>query len=417
MIYKLQRKFINICILAFLTVFMLTFATVYLFTYTYAVSTSDNFADLILNNDEKFPSYHAYNEHAEFPHIHSLFRPDINAETEFTTRFFILHFNENGQHVSSNTESIAGITAEEAIEYGKDALASQKERGWLHGYRYKTEIEDHGATVIFINNDLLSTMLSLILKAAAAFLLVGGTVFLIIVIIFSKRAVQPVADSYAKQKQFITNANHELKTPLTLILTNTDILESDFGKNEWLDDIRCEGEQMTQLINQMIYLARMDETPAAAAKEPVNLTQLAADLHHEFRSLLEQKQLSMTLELNEPVVVTGDFSEFRQLFSVLMENAIKHCDPNGHISVSLRLDKHPVFSIENTYAAVSDLDLHSLFERFYRADRARTSGSGFGIGLAIAKSIADKYNAAIRAENRNNTAIRFVVEFQKPFQG
>lgn len=407
MIYRLRKKFIWISFAAFIAVLLVAFSTVYLFTYSYAVSTSDNFADLILENDGRFPKY---DRNRVLPPVLGVLRPEINKETEHVTRFFVVHFDEHNNYKSSKTKFIADISEDEAIYFGKKALSKNRTRGWVKGYRYKAEKNDKGTNIIFINNNMFKIMSRIVSYAVMVFLFGGGIIFLLIVFFYSGRIVKPVAESYDKQKVFITNANHELKTPLTLILTNLDIIESEIGKNEWLDDIRYESEKMKELINSMIYLARMDEEEVIPRLEEVNLSECVEKLIYEFRGLMEQKHLQIITDIDENIIYSGNEDEFNQLFSVMIENAAKYCDTKGLITVSLKDHKNPIFFIENTCSSVSHLELETLFDRFYRADKVRTTGAGFGIGLSVAKAIAERYNTSIYAKNIDNNKIRFTIK-------
>lgn len=406
MIYRLQKKFIRICILAFLLVCAFIFSTISLFAYIQTVNESDQIADMIMENDEKFPPIP---EKFVSPKATGFMPNGIGRETPFTTRFFIVRFDGSGNCIDTNLNSIASISDAKAKEYGYEALTEKKERGWVHMYRYKVVHSIHGSSIIFINNNHFGNTLKLIATSAFLILLLGGSVFITMIILLSKRAVKPVAESYEKQKQFVTNANHELKTPLTLMLTNLDIVESEIGENEWIEDIRFEGKRMEELINKMVYLARMDEEATELPKAAFNLSEMMQEMVDVFEPLTEQKHLSLTAEIPPNIFYLGDDTSIRQLISALLENAIKYCDANGNICMKLTGGSHPSFYVENHYSAVANLDLESLFDRFYRADKARTSGSGFGVGLSIAKSIVEKHDGKIQAQNINNTMIRFRV--------
>lgn len=239
----------------------------------------------------------------------------------------------------------------------------------------------------------------------------GSLIVLILVILISKRAVRPTAESYEKQKEFITNANHELKTPLTLIRTNLDILESETGPSEWLEDIRDETGIMTELVNRLVALARMDEDRTRLEFLPFSLSDAVSETVLAFSTAVSRQGNTLNTAIPSGVTITGDEGSIRQLVSVLMDNAVKYCDPGGTISVSLQPGKHPVLIIDNSYHAVGLLELDRLFDRFYRSDRARTSGSGFGIGLSLAKAIAEKHKSELAVQNVRGHVIRFRLRF------
>lgn len=280
-------------------------------------------------------------------------------------------------------------------DFAQAALSEGASRGWVSDYRYRIVETANGSTMVFVNGTMNRSMSGRLLLTA--FLVLLGSAFLILalIVVISKRVVRPVAESYDKQKQFITDANHELKTPLTLILSNLDIVEADVGKNEWLDDIRSESERMGLLINQMVTLCRMDESDTPLALADVDLSSVIGDTVSEFEALAADRKKRLSAVIEPGVHCRGDEALLRRLASILLDNAVKYCDTEGEIRVSLRSRHHPVLTVENTYAEVDQLELDRLFDRFYRADKARTFTGSFGIGLSIAQSIARKHRGTL----------------------
>ena len=223
----------------------------------------------------------------------------------------------------------------------------------------------------------------------------------------SKFAVKPVAESYDKQKQFITDANHELKTPLTLILTNLEIAESEVGKNEWLDDIRSEGERMSSLINQLVTLSRMDEDSLILSTEEFCLSDAVFDTASEFEILSVNENKTFVMNIEPSIKYIGDEASIRKLLGLLLDNAYKYCDKNGTITISLYSKRHPVLIVENTFSEINNVELPKLFDRFYRADKARSHNGSFGIGLSIAKAIVEKHHGEINAYKKDENTISF----------
>lgn len=265
--------------------------------------------------------------------------------------------------------------------------------------------------LVFVNGNMHRNMTFRQLCSAFFILLGSAALILILTIIISKRAVRPVADSYEKQKQFITDANHELKTPLTLILSNLDIVESEVGKNEWLEDIRSEGERMGLLINKMVELSRMDEGDAPPVLTEFNISAAVSDTVSEFQPLAAERSKTLLSEIQPGLSYHGDEALVRRLVSILLDNAVKYCDTGGCIQLHFCRKHHPVLTVENTYANVDELELDKLFDRFYRADKARTFSGSFGVGLSIAQSIVTKYHRSIHAYKKERT-IGFRVELK-----
>ena len=266
-----------------------------------------------------------------------------------------------------------------------------------------------GKGIVFVDGSMSRSSLMQSMTIAGLVLLGCAALVLILIFLLSKKAVKPIAESYEKQKQFITDANHELKTPLTLILANLDIAEAELGQNEWLDDIRAEGHRMTELVNQLVALSRMDEEG-----QPLNITEVAfgelvADTAREFEPLAKERGKALTANIDKEISYCGDEALLHRLVGILMDNAIKYCDQGGEISVDLHRGRKIVLTVENTYAAVDELELNRLFDRFYRADKARKFTGGYGVGLSMAKAIVEKHKGEITACKKDATHIEFKI--------
>ena len=263
--------------------------------------------------------------------------------------------------------------------------------------------------MVFVDGTMNRAAFTQTLLISGIVLVVAAMAVLLLIALLSGRAMKPIAESYEKQKQFITDANHELKTPVTLILANLDIAEEELGKNEWLSDIRTEGNRMTGLVNQLVALSRMDEDSLKISPEQVAFGALVSDMVAEFEGLAHGKALSLREEIDREVTCTGDRNLLQQLLGILMDNAIKYCDAGGEIFVSLQKGRQTVLAVENTYAAIEELELDRLFDRFYRADKARTFTGGYGVGLSLAKAIVEKHKGSITAYRKDKTHIGFKV--------
>ncbi len=406
MIYKLRKKFIKICVLAFFVVFVVLLVSIFLLTSLQTTRQLDTLADIVSQNDGRFPSFNDHGPGKDPPGMPS----GINKESPFTTRFFTVQFDQAGGFLFADTRSIASVTEQEAAQLAAQVLKTDRQRGWSGSYRYKIYENDRGSCVVFVSGLDARQSNQRFLWAACLVFAVSSIVILLLVIWISKRAVKPTAESYEKQKRFITDANHELKTPLTLIHTNLDILEAEIGPNEWLTDIREESKIMTGLVNQLVALARMDEENTQLEKESFCLSDAVLDTVSLFTAHAEAAEKQLETAIPEGICYTGNEASIRQLTSILMDNAVKYCDAGGTIRVSLTGDKHPVLTVDNSYAAVGQTDLSRLFDRFYREDKARTYGTGFGIGLSLAKAITENHRGSIHALNLENYAIRFQVK-------
>ena len=406
MIYKLQRKFIFISTLSVLSVVFLVFSVMLILNISSMNKNMDILADRVSEGDGKFPN--PFDEIKPPPKSEKKF-DFITPETPFATRHFTVFFDGDGNVEKTHTESIYSITEDMAIAYAEKVVDGNGTRGWVESYRYKVFSVGAGKGVVFIDGSTSRSALMQSTTISAAVLLSCAALVLILIFLLSKKAVKPIAESYEKQKQFITDANHELKTPLTLIMANAEIAELELGKNEWLDDIRSEGNRMAELVNQLVALSRMDEE-----EQPLNVTEVAlgalvSDTVSEFESLSKDRGKTLVASIDRSIIHSGDEALLRRLVGILMDNAIKYCDRDGEIRVTLRRGKRIVLTVENTYAAVNETELSRLFDRFYRADKARKFTGGYGIGLSMAKAIVEKHKGEITAYRKDGAQIGFKV--------
>ncbi|MCH5332489.1 MAG: HAMP domain-containing histidine kinase [Agathobacter sp.] len=404
MIWKLRKKFIRICSVSILGVFLTLLGIIYVINTVQTNAGLDHLTDIISENNGRFPEWGN-----PPPGKKPKQKLEINRETPFSTRFFLVRLDRDGGVVSTDLAAIASTTKAEAEEYAKKAWSSGRTRGWIDHYRYKVTTRESGVTVVFVDGSNSRNAMGSLFYTSLMVFFAGGLIVLGLIVLISRRAVRPVAESYERQKQFVTDANHELKTPLTLILTNVDIAESELGKNEWLDDIRSESRHMGTLVEQLVTLARMDEDGSRTEKRLFSLSEAAAESVAFFESVAGHRGLCLSSDIAPGVEYEGDEAAICRLLATLMDNAVKYCDAGGEIFVSLKAGRRPTVVVENSYAAVGELELHRLFDRFYRADKARTNGDGFGVGLSIAKAVAERHRGEITASNIGGNRIRFTV--------
>ncbi len=409
MIYRLRRKFILISTVSVLSVIAVVFAMIFALNVSSMNRNLDILADTVSEGGGRFPD-----RFPEVPPPQKEGRGEgrfdfITPETPFATRHFTVLFDKSGEVVRTNTDAIYSITEESAVAYAQEAADGGEARGWRDNYRYKVFPTEQGRGVVFIDGSVSRASLWQSMTIALCVLLGCAALVLLLIALLSGRVVKPIAQSYEKQKQFVTDASHELKTPLTLILANLDIAEAELGKNEWLSDIRTEGRRMTKLVNQLVALSRMDEEAPPLCVAQLNVSEVLADVVSEFRHLAESGEKTLTAEIEPDVHLCADEALFRRLLSVLLDNAVKYCDDGGEILVRLEKRRRTVLTVENTYAAVGEAELHRLFDRFYRADKARQYGGGYGIGLSMAKAIVERHRGEIVAYKKDATHIGFRV--------
>lgn len=410
MIYSLRKKFILISAALIVIVFSAIFAFMSVMSKIQLNKTMDALTDAIALNGGVFPEFNKAGRLLSsdgFPYTNV-----ITEETRFSTRFFTVWMDRDNQITEVNTDSISSISEAQIQEYTELILKNKRERGWVSDYRYKVFQTESGTAIVFVNG-IMDHMVASRFLYTSLFVLVGsGLIVLVLFIFISKQVVRPVAESYEKQKQFITDANHELKTPLTLILSNLDIVESEIGKNEWLEDIRSEGERMGILVNQLVTLSRMDEDKSNLTVSLFDFSSAISDTVSEFKVLSAERHKILSDDIEASITYKGDEGLIRRLTAILLDNAVKYCDAGGQIQVLVyESRRHPVIVVENTYCNVENIELGKLFDRFYRADKARVFNGSFGIGLSIAKAIAKKHHSDILVYKKEQI-IGFKVELK-----
>lgn len=330
---------------------------------------------------------------------------------EDTTRFFIVKTDEYGEIVRVSMDYIASVTEEEAGEYGIQVLDSGRESGFCDEYRYHVFHDETGDTVVFLNvAPELRFMQALLLISCHVSLLSLFIVFVLIVI-FSRRAIEPYMKNAERQKRFITDAGHELKTPLTSISTSVDILELEHGSDEWTDNIRRQIGRMTNLTENLVMLSRLDEELPFPDKQCFCLSDAVRETAEPFETLAKAQGKGYSQKIDEDLFMEGDRATIQQMVSILLDNAMKYSNPDGEICLEVyQKYKKRYIEVSNTCELEDTANLDRLFDRFYRPDASRSRHTGgSGIGLSIARAVAEQHGGTIRAESADGKRIRFVV--------
>lgn len=327
--------------------------------------------------------------------------PHISPETKFSTRYFTVSIDTANTITDVNVSHIAAITEQNAKEYGQMVLDAEKDHGYLEQYKYLQTATETGAMIIFLDcTTQLEAVQSFLYLSCGIAALVFGVVFLLVVF-FSRRAIAPIASNMEKQRQFITDAGHELKTPLAIIAANTDVLALYSGENEWTESIRNQVNRLDVLVRDLLSLARMEEQRSFAAAK-LNFSALVEETAAPFAVLAAQKQVDYQLQIDPALWLTGDMSGLQQMVSVLVDNAVKYVQFGGAVHIMLKKkSRYLQLEVYNSCDIMPEGDLNQLFDRFHRTDlsRARESG-GYGIGLSVAKAAALIHHGKISVERR-----------------
>lgn len=418
MIYRLRKKLILISAGSLFLVFAAIFSMLCVYNIVSVNRSLDRLTDALCEGGGKFPeptepAAPTAPSPADTPPPKKPGEGELDKEARFSTRYFTVYYDKEGNLLRADTSAIHAVDEAAAVAYADGVKNEGGTRGWSGRYRYRLYAVADGTAVSFVDGGVQREQAENFAFGALAVLGGGCVLVTLLIVIFSGVAVKPAAESYEKQKRFITDASHELKTPLTLILTNVDIAEAELGKSEWLDDIRTEGEGMSALIGEMVSLCRMDEERPALIQAPFSLSDAVLDAVSEFEPLAEAKSKHLFTDILPDVTVTGDEGALRRVISILLDNAVKFCDPGGKIVVTLTGGHRATLTVTNDYRGAAATSPERFFDRFYRADAARTSGSGFGVGLSIAKATVDAHHGKITATAPDDGHISFSVRLKE----
>ena len=337
----------------------------------------------------------------------------FTAETPFSTRFFVLSYTDSGELIQADLDSIASVTDDDIQEYLAVAIARGEGYSYYGSYRmYVANNGDDRNMAIFLDcyQELRSVRMVLLWSLAADTVCIL-LVFLLVVLL-SRRAIDPVVRSARQQKQFITDASHELKTPITVIATSLRVLEMETGKQKWIDKAQTQTEKLTELVNSLVALSRMDEEDSPLNMEDFAVSDAVEETVESFRDFARSKEHELEISVAPGITYRGDEYAVRQIVSILLDNAVKYAVPDTPITVSLeKARRGVVLRTSNRCADPEHIDAARLFDRFYRADPSRSEISGFGIGLSIARGIAEGHRGSIHAEVRGDL-IEFTAELK-----
>ena len=419
MIKKLRRKLIAACMLSLAVVLLVILGGVNLVSYQKVVADADTVLSLLAANGGVFPKGHQ--DQGERPEEgvppvlgkKDPFAPRIlSPETPYESRFFSVVLGEDGQVLETDMDQIAAVDREEAAAYAQGVAQSGRDAGFWGNYRYLLSQEEGVSRVIFLDCGRSLSSFRSTLLASVALSLLGLLAVLVLLLILSHLIVLPVAESYEKQKQFITDAGHELKTPMTIISADADLLEMECGENQWLTDIRRQAQRLTGLTNDLIYLSRMEEEQPKLQVIQFPLSDLAEEMAQSFAAPAQSQGKELEVSVQPMLSCTGDEKAIRQLISILLDNALKYSPQGGKLALKLEKQGRGVLlTVSNTTAQPMERDkLSHLFDRFYRTDQSRSSQTGgYGLGLSIARSIVLAHKGKIRAESPDGTSLSVAV--------
>ncbi|MDD5849460.1 MAG: HAMP domain-containing sensor histidine kinase [Firmicutes bacterium] len=418
MIRALRRRFILISFVSLLGAMLVIGILMYAANYTMTQHSVKNTLDLIVDSkgllsgarsihdesdSEEDPSSWNYTVNRFLNEIFNTSDPDASSpEFYYSTRYFAVLYDENGDISQVITNHIAAVTEQEATTYGEAARNSGRSFGRDGMYYYEVAGYDDGTSIVVYLDSEASVK-----SSGRLFYILLSMIFLGVILVgvfarmLSEKAVQPEIRNVELQKQFITNASHELKTPLSVIRANTEMQEMLGGANEWTASTLRQVDRMNGLIQNLVMISRAQEKQSEQVLSDCSITDAVKETAETFRSVAESERKTMEIHVQEDVVMRAEDASVRQLTSLLVDNAIKYCDEKGCVQVFLSQKgrgKAVTLQVSNNFKDGKDVDYSHFFERFYRADTSHnTDRGGYGIGLSIAEAITEQYRGSIDA--------------------
>ena len=397
MIRKLRWQFVGVCMALVLTVLAAVFAAAYHAVRQNIEDLSRQVLTQVIREDGSGSA------------------PGVSVEIggdRLLLPYFTVNIWGGTAYITSGT--YANLEDTDALrDILSQCLEQNQTEGTVEDYHLRYLVEDNGLyrKLAFVDMSMEQATLARVIRSYLVIALAALLVLLGIAAAASRWVTRPVERAWRQQRQFLSDASHELKTPLTVILSNAELLEGAALPEKparWSGNIRCEAEQMRTLVEQMLTLARADNGVRPAAMEPVNFSDVATECVLSFEPVAFEAGKPLEDHVAEDVTVTGDKDRLRHLISILLDNAVKYGAPGGTITLTLeRTERQARLTVANPGDPIPPEHLPHLFERFYRADSSRGEQSGFGLGLSIADTIAREHKGSLRAES-DAVSTRFI---------
>lgn len=399
MIKKLQLKFVLICMLSLLVVLSVILVGMNIVNYQNVITEADELLALLSENKGRFPSLGGPG---------GMLPPHMSPELPYETRYFTVTMDEQtGAIIHIDTGRIAAVDTQDARRFAGRAEGS---RGFVEEFRYIRCDEGQQERLIFLDCGRRLDACRDFLLTSVLISLIGYALVFLLVLFFSSRIARPFAESYEKQKRFITDAGHELKTPLTIIRADADVLEMELGKNEWLEDIQRQTARLSALTADLVLLSRMEErTDLPMIEFPIS--DVVAEIGQSFLAPAQTQGKRLSLQISPMLTIRGNDRAIAQLTSILLDNAVKYAPADTLILLRLEKQGRSILLIvdNETVQPLGKEQLAQLFDRFYRGDSARAT-QGHGIGLSVAKAIVTAHGGKITAAMSGTDTLRITAQ-------
>lgn len=405
MMKTLRRKFVLFAMLAVSVLLIVLIGAINGFSWMILNRQSDSVLHTLASEEDRLFQME--------PRDPKRFLQPMDIDTIRSARFFTVRLAPDGNVLEVNIDQISSVSVEQAEQY---AVQVKNTTGKIENYKYEVKQRGGDRVIFFMDTSGQVRMFVMVLSISTAIAVVCWLVILLFVMLLSGRIVRPILAGMEKQKQFITNAGHELKTPLAIIQSNNDAATLIYGESKYSNHIRQQTQRLNVLMTNLLTLARLDEDMKPPT-EPVNVSEAIGSMLGNYEGLSAQKEITLETEIQPALQMQVNREMFLQMISILLDNAVKYTPQGGEIRFSAKGDSgHIVITEENTCEMPHNANPEQLFERFYRGDSARTQSSpvaGYGIGLSAARSIVETFGGKLTAAYPENGRIRFVARFSR----
>lgn len=412
MIKKLRRKFILINMILVTAVLITVFAILIYSNYKqYDSKINETLSALLEEKDDDYDGGHKMDVGKG---------PDKSGYSSYPG--FIVTYRYDNNDINVSDENNISVTDALARQLAEEVVASGKEKGNISEYNlsYLTDTTSGGIKIAFVEyTHAIDSLAGLAVNCLLVFVM-SIIAFFVISLYLAKWALRPVERAWNQQQQFLADASHELKTPLTVILANLNILsghKEDTIENQytWIDSTKTETKRMKELVDDLLFLARSDSDTVPYALQEFDLSDAVWNCTLPMESMAFEQDITMKQEIETAIRMVGIESQIKQLIIILLDNACKYSGINGIVSLRLyRRQDNISIEVNNTGEPIPEEDRTHLFERFYRGDKSRVrKEGGYGLGLSIAKTIVEKHQGKIWVESNGESGTTFYVTFNQ----
>ena len=405
MIQKIRIRFISLAMAALFVLLAVIVTGMNVVNYNAIAEDADKKLELLSGNRGTFPEF---GPEKKWPLPHNM-----TLETPHEVRYFSVLFSPDWEVIHTDISRIRAIDEEAAIRYAHQAITTNQVSDYIDHYRFRISSEEDALRITFLDCGREFSSFRSFLLISACMALAGYGAFFFVILFFSKRLLKPITESYEKQRQFITNAGHEIKTPLAIINADVDVLTMEYGENEWLEGIQAQVKRLAGLTNDLVYLSRMEETEEKLQMIEFPFSDVVSETAQAFQGIAQAAGKQFQCRVEPMLSLNGNEKSIRQLVNILLDNAMKYSPEGGKVALSIeRQGRYIQLSVwNNTIAAVEKQNLSHIFERFYRLDSSRsTQTGGYGIGLSVAKAIVSAHNGKISATTQDGRSLQIHVQ-------